>query len=182
MFFPSPSLGIWWNTLTTRFLRIWLVRPRLHAKYMRRLNPYIPGGFNYSGLFTVYLLTNYFTRSWIKLSAFCMEFNTIYIWLHAQCQLATHTIYVYSRHHLLSTQCSITDWNYMRASSISAVHFLHGGGGSVLSRISFQTSLNSGLFILVVLTWYDFMNNPSSSFLWVPIIFCFDNTFLASSS
>ena len=42
-----------WKALPIIFWKIWLVRPRYHAKYARTLYPYMPGGFNYSGHRTV---------------------------------------------------------------------------------------------------------------------------------
>ena len=82
MLFPSPPLGIWLKTLRTIFLVIWLVRPISHAKNMRTLYPYIPGGFNYSITFIVYILTKYCTRSGITLSASCVDLNKIFQWPH----------------------------------------------------------------------------------------------------
>ena len=48
MFFPSPPLGIWWNTLPTILQIIWLVSPRPHVKYMKTIYSDISGGFIYS--------------------------------------------------------------------------------------------------------------------------------------
>ena len=42
--------------LPTIFRRMWLVRPRPHAKYTRTLYPYIPGIFNWSNLYSLTLL------------------------------------------------------------------------------------------------------------------------------
>ena len=84
-----PPLGRWWNTLRTIFLIIWLVRPRPHAKYLRTIYPNIPGSFNYSGPFLLYLLTNYCNEYGHPFSDFCVEVNTICILPHAQCQGAT---------------------------------------------------------------------------------------------
>ena len=95
MFFPSPSLIRWWKTLTNIWLKLWLVRPRPHAKFTRTLYPYIPGGFNYSDLFGT------FDRSeaGITSSAFYVEVYIICIWRHFQCQRVTPPLshdYIYT--------------------------------------------------------------------------------------
>ena len=89
MFFPSPPLERWWKTLPTIWLRILLVRPRLHAKYSKTIYLNIPGSCNYSGLFKVHILTNSCTWSRITLSAFWVELNKICIRPHIQYQSAT---------------------------------------------------------------------------------------------
>ena len=89
MFFPSPPLDIWWKKISTIFSQIWLVFPRPHANYTKRLYPFIPVDINYSGPFTVQLITNYCTLSGITLSAFCVKIDIICIWMHIQCQRAT---------------------------------------------------------------------------------------------
>ena len=47
LFFPSPTCGRWENMPPINLRRIWLVRPRPHAKYTREVYLYIPGSGHY---------------------------------------------------------------------------------------------------------------------------------------
>ena len=80
------------------------------------------------------------------------------------------TIYVHPDNLVLYTRCSITNWNYICFNFCEiilywAVHFLYGRGGSIISKISFQLSLNLVFLISVVLTSYDFKSTLRFPFL-----------------
>ena len=66
--------GRWQKTLPSTFSRIWLVRPRYHAKYTRMLYPYIPGGFNYSKPYGMH-------RSYVGITLYASCTEIIIIWI-----------------------------------------------------------------------------------------------------
>ena len=107
MFLPSSPLGRWWKTLPTIFSRIWLVRPRYHAKYSMTIYHNITG-ILITMTCRVYPKAAYITWFGITLSTFYVYFNTIFMWLHVWCQCVTPPPH---------------DYRYMNILRLSYAHF-----------------------------------------------------------
>ena len=70
---------------------MWLFRPIPHAKYTRKLNPYIPSGFHYSDLYGIPVWMH---QSWVSITLFASCAKVVITWIlnHVQLQRATGDI------------------------------------------------------------------------------------------
>ena len=81
LFFPSPSPGRWWNTLSIAFRIIWLVKPRRHLEYTRTLYLYIPVSGPYVNPTWSQTSLELFTTGFL----FCGDYNNMYLLLRWAC-------------------------------------------------------------------------------------------------
>ena len=80
IFFSSTPRGRWLQTLPITLRRIWLVRPRPHAKYISKAYPYIPYSFSYSN--PIWTRNRGLVQTWVSiiLSISCVDFIVICIY------------------------------------------------------------------------------------------------------